>query len=163
MSSNESELKDGINLLSKEIPIDEPQGGLNGVIRLAGSIVHGDKLGRILGYPTANIAVETGSPSVIDGVYAGWLVLDDQYMPAAISLGINSTFDAIERRLEAHVLDRTDLSIYGRKVTVILGTHIRGMRKFPDVATLVARIEEDVCLARTWLQRNVHLSGQGSS
>ncbi|WP_406053768.1 hypothetical protein OG462_43545 [Streptomyces sp. NBC_01077] len=162
MSSNRAELRNAIDIPAEGVPADEPQRYMDEATRVAGSIVHGDKLGRILGFPTANIALEAGSPSLVDGVYAGWLVLDEHYMPAAISIGVNSTFDAAERRVEVHVLDRTDLSIYGRKVTVILGTRLREMRKFPDAATLVAKIEEDVRLARAWLQSNAHHSGKYS-
>ena len=60
-----------------------------------------------------------------DGVYAGWLVRDtlpegdpERRQPAAISVGSNPTFDAHRRTVEAHVLDRTDLDLYGEPVTI---------------------------------------------
>ena len=72
--------------------------------RLRGIVVHGDARGRELGYPTANLAPDTGSgePAIpADGVYAGWLTHRGEAMPAAISVGTNPQFRGVERRVEA--------------------------------------------------------------
>ena len=90
--------------------------------RLDGVVVHGDHRGRELGYPTANLAW-SGDPTVpADGVYAGWLQVlgSGPGMPAAISVGTNPQFDGRERRVEAYVLDRDDLDLYGAEVGVSL-------------------------------------------
>ena len=91
--------------------------------RVEGVVVHGDHRGRELGYPTANLDPHPTGVVPADGVYAGWLVrpaLPDgdgrRRLPAAISIGTNPTFDGTERRVEAYVLDRTDLELYGVEV-----------------------------------------------
>ena len=81
--------------------------------RVAGVVVHGDHRGRELGYPTANLARDAVGQVPADGVYAGRLVrpelppdAPDAVLPAAVSVGTNPTFDGLERRVEAYVLDR---------------------------------------------------------
>jgi riboflavin kinase/FMN adenylyltransferase len=123
--------------------------------RLDGVVVHGDHRGRELGYPTANLSW-TGTPTVpADGVYAGWLGVGDERLPAAISDGTNPTFDGQERRVESYALDRDDLDLYGLPVRVEFTERIRGQERFDDVAALVARMAVDVSRAR------VILSGEG--
>ena len=122
-----------------------------------GEVVAGDRRGRELGFPTANVPVrELAVPA--DGVYAGWLrVLDDggeagEPMPAAISVGTNPTFDGVrDRRVEAYVLDRTDLELYGRQVEISFVARIRGMVRFDGVDALVETIRDDVTRTRTLL------------
>lgn len=114
---------------------------------VAGEVVAGDRRGRALGFPTANVPVgELAVPA--DGVYAGRLrVLDEDGdpMPAAISVGTNPTFDGVrDRRVEAYVLDRDDLELYGKQVEVSFVARIRGMVRFDDVDALVATIREDI-------------------
>jgi riboflavin kinase/FMN adenylyltransferase len=118
--------------------------------RLDGVVVHGDHRGRELGYPTANLAW-SGTPTVpADGVYAGWLrVLGmGTDLPAAISVGTNPQFDGRERRVEAFVLDRDDLDLYGSEVGVSFVERIRGQQTFASVDALVERMAVDVEEAR---------------
>ena len=72
----------------------------------------------------------------------------EQSLPAAVSVGTNPTFDGADRRVEAYVLDRTDLDLYGRHVALDLVARIRGQEKFADVGALVARMSVDVDEAR---------------
>ena len=122
---------------------------------VSGVVVVGDRRGRELGYPTANVPV--GRLAVpADGVYAGWLrVVDDEGgepMPAAISVGTNPTFDGErDRRVEAYVLDRTDLELYGRPVEISFVSRIRGMVRFEGVDALVATMRDDVERTRALL------------
>ena len=110
----------GIRALVVEGDVAAAATALGRPYRLDGVVVHGDHRGRELGYPTANLRW-TGEPTVpADGVYAGWLrVLDSgPDLPAAISVGTNPQFDGQERRVEAYVLDRDDLDLYGTEVGV---------------------------------------------
>lgn len=116
--------------------------------RLDGIVVHGDHRGRELGYPTANLAW-TGSPTIpADGVYATWLAAGTERWPAATSVGTNPQFDGRERRVEAYVLDRDDLQLYGEPVSLEFVDRIRGQEVFPDIAELTARMSVDVEEAR---------------
>lgn len=117
--------------------------------RLTGEVVHGDHRGRELGFPTANLDVAGGLLIPADGVYAGVLHIDGLAHPAAISIGTNPTFEGVVgRRVEAYVLDRTDLDIYGEVVDLDLLAHIRGMRAFSGIEELVAAMNDDVEVAR---------------
>jgi riboflavin kinase / FMN adenylyltransferase len=119
-----------------------------------GVVVEGDKRGRELGFPTANVPASQLAAAPVDGVYAGWLTRGDSHerFPAAISVGTNPTFDGQrERRVEAYVLDRTDLELYGVEVEVDFVAHLRGMLRFSGVEELVKAMNDDVRRARELL------------
>jgi len=122
-------------------------------LAIRGVVMQGDRRGRELGYPTANVPL-SGRVIPCDGVYAGWLrvVGTGNPMAAAISVGTNPTF-AGDRgsRIEAHVLDRVDLDLYGLEVEIEFSARIRGQRRFDTVAELVATIADDVVRARRLL------------
>jgi riboflavin kinase/FMN adenylyltransferase len=118
-----------------------------------GTVVHGDHRGRDLGYPTANLSTAEQLALPADGVYAGWLLRADERLPAAVSVGTNPTFDGAERRVEAYVLDRTDLDLYGEQVRLEFVAWLRGMQAFDSVADLVSRMAVDVDEARSILVR----------
>jgi riboflavin kinase/FMN adenylyltransferase len=121
------------------------------VFRMSGVVVRGDQRGREMGFPTANIDLAPGLAVPADGVYAGWVTrLDDAEAPrwpAAISVGTNPTFDGVERRVEAYVLDRDDLELYGVAVEVSFVARLRGMVRFESIDDLVATMGDDVARA----------------
>lgn len=111
-------------------------------------VVRGEQRGRTLGFPTANLRPGLEGLIPADGVYAGWLSVDGETYPAAISVGNNPTFDGVPaRQVEAHVLDR-DIDLYDKTVEVSFVERIRGMQKFDGVPELIAQIEHDVSRAR---------------
>lgn len=119
-----------------------------------GVVVEGDKRGRALGFPTANVPATDVAAVPADGVYAGWLRRLDtgERFPAAISVGTNPTFDGKrERRVESYVLDRDDLELYGVEVEVCFCHHLRGMEKFDGIDALVAQMHDDVRRTRELL------------
>ncbi|MQW76575.1 bifunctional riboflavin kinase/FAD synthetase [Nocardioides sp. dk4132] len=119
-----------------------------------GAVVPGDKRGRELGYPTANVPTDGMTAAPSDGVYAGWLRRLDtgERFPAAISVGTNPTFDGVRaRRVESYVLDRTDLELYGVEVEVSFVERLRGMVAFDSVDALIVQMEDDVRRARELL------------
>jgi riboflavin kinase/FMN adenylyltransferase len=123
--------------------------------RFSGVVVKGDQRGRLLGYPTANIAVTPGMVVPADGVYAGWVTRLDGLgprWPAAISVGSNPTFDGVERRIEAYVLDRTDLELYGVEIAVDFYSRIRGQVRFAGMDALIEQMHHDVEQIRHVLQ-----------
>ncbi|MGH3510088.1 MAG: bifunctional riboflavin kinase/FAD synthetase [Nocardioidaceae bacterium] len=124
--------------------------------RVRGVVVRGDRRGRELGFPTANIPTVGMHAAPADGVYAGWLrPLDDPARPpypAAISVGTNPTFEGErERRVEAYVLDRDDLELYDVEVEVSFVARVRGMQRFDSVEELVATMHDDVSVVRRLL------------
>jgi riboflavin kinase / FMN adenylyltransferase len=116
--------------------------------RVTGVVVRGDQRGRELGYPTANVPIPAGMAVPADGVYAGWLQRLDQpnapRWPAAISVGTNPTFDGVERRVEAYVLDRDDLELYGVEVAIEFYARLRGQVKYAGREALITQMHADV-------------------
>ena len=112
-----------------------------------GVVVEGDKRGRALGFPTANVPASEMAAVPADGVYAGRLRRLDtgEVFPAAISVGTNPTFAGTRaRRVESYVLDRTDLELYGVEVEVSFLARLRGMETFAGVDELVVQMHDDV-------------------
>lgn len=131
-------------------------GVLGRLHRLDGEVVHGDHRGRELGYPTANLAPDAEGLLPADGVYAGWLLVEPGSVapvryPVAVSIGTNPQFDCDARRVEAYVLDRDDLQLYGRKVRVELVERLRATGRFSSIAALVTQMGEDVAATRSLL------------
>jgi len=113
---------------------------------LTGIVQHGNKRGRLLGYPTANIPVITNLP---DGVYVGWVYLDSQRHIALCFFGKNETFDEHDRKLEAHILDFAG-DLYGQAVSVELHHFIRPPQKFTTAEALILEMQQDEVQARAW-------------
>jgi riboflavin kinase/FMN adenylyltransferase len=112
-----------------------------------GVVVEGDHRGRTLGYPTANVPSDGMTAVPADGVYAGWLRRLDvpaaPALPAAISVGTNPTFSGAEHRVEAYVLGRDDLELYGVPVEVSFVARLRGMVTFERIDELVEQMARD--------------------
>lgn len=118
-----------------------------------GTVVEGDRRGRDLGYPTANVAVPSEILLPADGIYAGWYQRPGGSVhPAAISLGPRATFHpgAEVPVLEAHLLD-FDGDLYGERAHVRFVAHLRDDARFDSVGALVAQIDADVAAARSVL------------
>lgn len=124
---------------------------------IEGRVEHGDRRGRELGFPTANMVL--GDESVTDGVWAGTVRLPDgATYGAAVSVGRRATFygrDGI-RLLEAHLLDFSG-DLYGQWLLVELDHRIRPQRRFSDVDALVRQMHQDIDDARLWLHGNAGL------
>lgn len=120
--------------------------------RVRGEVVRGFQRGRALGFPTANLTGDNLGEVPADGVYAGWLVETAPgtnaavYLPAAISVGTNPHFGNKERTVEAHVLGRADLNLYGKPIALDFVERIRPMMKFDSVDDLTSRMDEDIRL-----------------
>lgn len=118
--------------------------------RVDGVVVRGDRRGRDLGYPTANVESQPYTAIPADGVYAGHLVTRDprggasrERLPAAISVGTNPTFQGSRRTVEAFVLDYEG-DLYGEHVGVEFTSRLRPMEAFADVEGLLAAMAKDV-------------------
>ncbi|MGZ4637734.1 MAG: bifunctional riboflavin kinase/FAD synthetase [Acidimicrobiales bacterium] len=120
--------------------------------RVEGPVVEGDKRGRQLGYPTANLDVDEHAAVPADGIYAGWLTRESgERLPAAISIGTNPTFGGTHRRVEAYVLDRDDLELYGEHVAVDFVEHLRDTVRFDGIDELLVQMARDVDQTRALL------------
>lgn len=122
---------------------------------ISGRVVHGDKLGRDIGFPTANIQLKHNRPPLM-GVFAVEVCgLNGDPLPGAASLGKRPTVkspDAIPV-LEVHLFD-FDAEIYGRRVRVDFLHKLRDEAKYPDLNSLIAQIKLDVDHAKHFLAQN---------
>jgi len=150
--------KDGQKVSSTRIRELLDSGDVAGAAKLLGRVhttvgvvEHGLKIGRTIGFPTANMSRESQGYLPLDGVYAGWLIADGQKYPAAHSVGINETFQAVPRLVESHVLDRKDLDLYDQVVTLEYVDFVRPSAKFAGVDELVVAINHDLDKVRNIL------------
>ena len=116
---------------------------------LVGPVIHGEKRGREIGYPTANIGLAPLATIPADGVYAGWLSVGDSRWPAAISIGTNPTFPGVRgRQVEAYAIDQVGLELYDQVGMIEFGYRLRDTLKFDDLASLLAQMKKDCDQAR---------------
>ena len=111
---------------------------------LSGQVVQGDQRGRELGYPTANVEWDETLIVPADGVYAGYVNVAGDRLPAAISVGTNPQFGGKTQRVEAYVLDRTDLDLYGMRIGVEFVELMRPQEVFDSLAGYLTQIALDV-------------------
>jgi riboflavin kinase/FMN adenylyltransferase len=104
--------------------------------------------GRRLGYPTANLSVQT---DLVDGVYFGWANLTQfVHQPALIFIGVPTTVGDTERRVETHVLDIPDVDYYGQQLTIVIRYFHRPNQTFTTIDQLIAVMKTDEQIARQW-------------
>ncbi len=112
--------------------------------QVTGLVEHGRKLGRTLGFPTANISRSAEGYLPGDGVYAGYLYVEGVRYPAAHSVGTNDTVGEVPKILESHVIGRDDLDLYDLEVTCEFVAQVRGWAKFDSLEDLIRQIAVDV-------------------
>ena len=109
-----------------------------------GVVVAGQKLGRQLGYPTANLARSSKQVLPPDGIFAGYLNTATGGYLAAVNIGFRPTVEGKERTIEAFLLDYPGDSLYGQAVRLELFAHLRGEAKFDSMDALKAQMALDV-------------------
>ena len=130
--------------------VEEARALLSRPHRLDGVVVHGEKRGREIGYPTANLGNIDGQTIPSDGVYAGWLTVGINYWPAAISIGTNPTFAGVRaRQVEAYALDQEGLDLYDKNASIEFGWRLRDTLKFDGLEPLLVQMKLDCDQARS--------------
>jgi riboflavin kinase/FMN adenylyltransferase len=138
-----------IRNLVMEGKVEEARELLSRPHRLDGVVVHGEKRGREIGYPTANIGKIDGQTIPADGIYAGWLTVGINFWPAAISIGTNPTFEGDRgRQVEAYALDQQGLDLYDKAASVEFGWYLRPTLKFDGLDELLVQMKKDCDEAR---------------
>ena len=116
---------------------------------LKGPVVHGEKRGREIGYPTANLGLSPLATIPADGVYAGWLSVGESRWAAAISIGTNPTFPGVRgRQVEAYAIDQVGLDLYDQEAKIEFGFRLRDTLKFDGLAPLLEQMKKDCDQAR---------------
>jgi riboflavin kinase/FMN adenylyltransferase len=118
--------------------------------RLHSIVVEGDRRGRTIGFPTANLAVNEQHALPADGVYACYAHVEGQAIAAVTNIGVRPTFGELRRTVEAHLLDWSG-DLYGRMIWLEFRHHLRGEHKFGGIDELKAQISRDAMQARALL------------
>ena len=142
-----------IRQLLSEGNVEEASALLGRPFRTFGEVVHGEKRGRLLGFPTANI--ETAEEHVVpaNGVYAVRCLIDGQWYNGVCNMGVKPTFHNPEHRIpiaEVHVLD-VDMDLYGQQLAIDWLYRIRSEQKFDSFEALKAQIGKDKQTAKDLL------------
>jgi riboflavin kinase/FMN adenylyltransferase len=120
---------------------------------LRGVVAQGDRRGRTIGFPTANVGVEARHVLPADGVYVCRAIVNHSHYGAVTNVGLRPTFAGMHRTVEAYLLDFAD-EIYGETIELDFLQRLRGEQKFDGIASLVAQITSDVAAARSWLKQH---------
>lgn len=139
---------------TKKIPLKARKALANGNIReanailgnyytLNGIVIEGRRLGRTLGFPTANIKVNDNSPLfLMNGVYAVIVTHQNKEYKGMVNIGIRPTFEQHELSIEVNLFDFSD-DIYGHELTLSFIDRIRDEIKFPDIEALKQQLKLD--------------------
>lgn len=119
--------------------------------RVTNTVVDGDKRGREIGFPTANMRPPHRKVVPATGIYACFALIEGNRHDAAVSVGVRPTFGGGELLIEAYILD-FEGDIYGEEMTVEFVEYTRRELAFEGVEDLVAQMEEDVSEAREILE-----------
>lgn len=153
-------MQDGERISSTRIRQAIRDGNLAGAERMlgrpytvSGRVIEGRKLGRTLGFPTANLATgEAQLPG--DGVWSVWAILaDGRILPGVANLGVRPTVDGTLRLLEVHLLDFSG-DLYGSELEIRFHEALRAEQKFPSLESLRAQIQKDTDAARASLRKS---------
>jgi riboflavin kinase/FMN adenylyltransferase len=136
--------------------VQRAAGAMGRLPAVTGTVVAGERLGRALGFPTANLRFDAPMAVPADGVYAGWADVAPftpgaRRYPAAISIGTRPTFAGAARVVEAYLLDFAG-DLYGERLRLSFAARLRGQEKFDSAPALVAQMERDVAAARAVLR-----------
>ena len=127
---------------------------------ISGFVEEGDRRGRTIGFPTANVAVEPGFIVPGHGVYATWTQADGRTYLSATNVGVRPTFGGGGRQIETHLLDY-DGDLYNAKLWVAFARKLRNEQPFSGVDALVAQLQRDVAAAREVLEEERGLLPHG--
>ena len=130
--------------------IDEATRLLGRSPSVRGRVIEGDRRGRSLGFPTANLAIAERRLIPADGIYAVRVRIGDAWFGGAANIGTRPTFDKGQRLVEVYVLD-FDGDLYDQVIEVQFVKRLRAELKFENVNALVEQMKRDVAEARVVL------------
>ena len=120
--------------------------------RLTSTVIEGEKRGRQLGWPTANLRIPIHRVLPADGIYATLTETDGRCLPSVTYIGKRPTFQESERLLEVHIFDQV-LELYGEDISVAFIEQVRGDMAFTNVDGLLRQMEKDGAKAREILKK----------
>jgi riboflavin kinase/FMN adenylyltransferase len=125
---------------------------LGRLYKFSGVVIHGKKLGRTIGFPTANIGIRDPYKLIpSSGVYAVFAHIQGQRYPGAANIGWNPTIDGKGFSIEVHLFD-FQKDIYNCEIELEMVQFLRPEEKFKGIEELTVRIEKDVAASRAILR-----------
>lgn len=115
-----------------------------------GKVRHGDKRGKSLGYPTANMALHK---KLEEGVYVSKTKVEDAVVPSVTFVGSAKTFGKKEYQAETYLLDFNS-NLYGKYLTIMLLKKLRGNKKFDNANELAHQMKQDEIAAREFFKKH---------
>jgi len=128
--------------------VDVARRFLGAPFQMRGTVVHGDKRGRTLGFPTANLVPDSALTVPGHGVYACRAQIGGEHRPAAVNVGVRPTFQTGRGLLVEAYLLNFEGDLYGRELRLDFLERLRGERRFDTVEALVEQMHRDVGDAR---------------
>lgn len=120
---------------------------------VTGPVIEGDKRGRQIGVPTANVVPPSDQALPADGVYVSVVQWNGERQPAVTNVGVRPTVDGTRRLVESHLLEWSG-DLYGRRITTNFLHRLRSEMKFDSFDALVTQIKRDVETAKAWFADN---------
>ncbi len=116
---------------------------------LTGTVVEGQKLGRQLGYPTANIAIDEPHKLIPpNGVYLGFVTIQNTKYKIMLNIGVRPTVDGTRQTIEAHIIDFNE-DLYNQKITIFLVQFLREEIRFNGLEALKIQLQKDEFITRS--------------
>jgi riboflavin kinase/FMN adenylyltransferase len=129
---------------------------------LNGIVTGGDRRGRVLGFPTANIEADSVQSLLHDGVYATWTDIDGKQYPSVTNIGKRPTFGKHDRTVETFVIDYQG-DLYGKELKLEIVDLLRREKKFENADELKKQIAEDIENSKVALGLPINSSGSTCS
>lgn len=119
---------------------------------ITGIVTEGQKLGRTIGFPTANLDIQDPYKLIPpSGVYAGYCLLENERYKMVCNIGYRPTVNGLDLRVEAHLFD-FDKNIYGHPISLFLVQYLRNEQKFDSLESLKTQILIDAQQAQSMVQ-----------
>ncbi|BEP29326.1 bifunctional riboflavin kinase/FAD synthetase [Helicovermis profundi] len=141
-----------IRKLIKEGNVERVNHLLGREYKLQGEVVVGKKVGRKLGFPTANLEVDNSMCKLKAGVYITKTFINDVEYKSVTNVGVNPTFNQTNFNVETYILD-FDKNVYGENIEVSFLKYIRGEIKFSSIDLLIDEIKKDVIYAKEYFEK----------
>ena len=130
--------------------IDKANNYLGREFSLIGTVIEGKKIGRSIGFPTANLSLDQDTFIPNFGVYTGKIYINNNIFNTIVNIGLNPTVDdQATLKIEAHIFDFSS-DIYNSKVEISLNKFIRKEIKFKNIDELKVQISEDIKTAKKY-------------
>ncbi|MBE6143300.1 MAG: bifunctional riboflavin kinase/FAD synthetase [Erysipelotrichaceae bacterium] len=118
--------------------------------QIKGKVIKGNSIGHTIGFPTANIELDSNKIYPKNGVYAGYLICEGKKYLSMINLGIHPTIKKLDKEIvEAHVINES-IDLYDKEVTLVFIDYIREERKFDNLEDLVNQLKCDKKIIKSY-------------